>query len=75
MKKLVLLFVSVAFGSAAVGFLFAAMTTSPPGDWLAIQEDTGRPPKIIALLTLAPIIVVGVLVVIKYVYRTIRKKR
>lgn len=75
MKKFFLLVVSVVFSSAAIGFLFAAMTDSPSGDWLTVQENTGRPPRLIALLAFAPILVTGVLAAIKYFYKKIKEKR
>lgn len=74
MKKFALLAVAVALASTAIGFLFAAITHSPPGDWLVVQQSTGRPPKLIALLALIPIFLALILAAVKYFYKKHKRK-
>lgn len=60
MKKLLLWVALAAVGAYLLGMFVAAVTSGAPADWLTLQSPTGRPPRIVALLTLGPIVLVGI---------------
>jgi hypothetical protein len=64
MKNVLLWAVLTAVGAYLLGMFVAAVTSGSPVDWLTVQDPTGRPPRIIALLTLGPIILVGIIALV-----------
>ena len=75
MKRVLLVALAAAVAALALGLFFGAVTNSPPSEWLAPQESTGRPPRLVALLAVGPIILVALAVVAVRLYRAARAKR
>ena len=69
MKKTLLWVALVAVAAYLLGIFVAAVISGVPSDWLATQSPTGRPPRIVALLTLGPIILVGLVAIGVRLYR------
>ena len=72
MKRALVITLLAAIAAFALGAFTAAITNTSPSGWLVPQDPTGRPPRLIALLALGPIIVVGVVVVAIRLYRAAR---
>lgn len=73
MKKLLVWSALGAVGAYLLGMFVAAVTTGAPVDWLVPQS--GRPPRLLALLALGPIVLVGVVVLVVRLYRRWRLGR
>ncbi len=69
MKNLLLRIALVALGAYLLGIFVAAVTSGAPSDWLTLQSPTGRPPRIVALLTIGPIFLVGIIVLTVRLFR------
>lgn len=64
-----LLALAAAVPGLALGLFFAAVTSGAPAEWLVIQSETGRPPKLAALLAVGPILVVALAAIVVKVHR------
>jgi MFS family permease len=71
-KRLILWVVAIALAAYLLGLVLGAVLSGVPSDWLAVQEPTGRPPRLIGLLALMPIVIVGVVVL---VIRALRRRK
>jgi len=56
----------------AIGLFFAAVVDGSPSSWLTVQSNTGRPPRLVALLALGPIALVAIAVLAVKLWRTAR---
>ena len=78
MKRTVILVAAVALAAFVLGIFLAAVADTLPPSWLAPQDATGRPSRLIGLLALGPIILVGLVVLVVRGYRaavSTQKKR
>jgi multisubunit Na+/H+ antiporter MnhE subunit len=72
MKRFLLWLCLGAIAAFLLGVFFAMVVSSAPGEWVTQQPATGRPPRLIALLTLGPILLVGA---VALVARFLRKRK
>jgi multisubunit Na+/H+ antiporter MnhE subunit len=76
LRRLLFWLLLAAAGSFVLGFTLALLTASPPASWLVPQSPTGRPPQLVALLALVPIVIaVIVFLVVRYVRRRTKPKQ
>jgi hypothetical protein len=72
MKRLALAVVICCLAGLALGVFFAAAVGGAPASWLEVQ---GRPPRLVALLALGPILLVAVAAVVARLVRRRRKAK
>jgi multisubunit Na+/H+ antiporter MnhE subunit len=58
-----------------LGMLLGALLTATPSSWLETQSPTGRPSRLVGLLTLLPIVVIALIVLAVRVTRRINSKK
>jgi uncharacterized membrane protein len=69
MKRLALAFALCCVAGLVLGFFFAAVVGGSPASWMQAQ---GRPPRLVALLALGPIVLVGAAAI---VVTAVRRRR
>ena len=75
MKRFLLVALAIAVAALVLGVFLAAITNSPPSEWIAPQESTGRPPRLAALLAIGPIFLVALVVLAIRLYRAAQARK
>jgi uncharacterized membrane protein len=72
MKRLALAFALCCVAGLVLGVFFAAVVGGAPASWLQAE---GRPPRLVALLALGPIVLVGAAAIVVTAVRRRRAAR
>ena len=72
MKRLALAVALCCVAGLVLGVLFAAVVGGTPASWLLSQ---GRPPRIVAVLALGPIVLVGAIALVVTSVRRMQKAK